>query len=217
MSDKALAEITIRTDDPWDLLGQEDMLSLNPESDPRFVHCANVATSGWHFPELGEIPSTGVLGSSGIMSLVIDGTNNWLLPALNTPPPVGLDPVQRRACEDAIRSLLASAGVPNWNGEGAMPVSKEAVNVAIGIIDKLPGEIAGPNIYADADGNIEFDWELENGTMFTLSVGGKGDIAVSSVRRDSADRLSAIEKDEEESSPDLVDFGLAWLGKMAAR
>ena len=43
--------------------------------------------------------------------------------------------------------------------------------------------------------------------MFTLSVGGKGDIAVSSVRRGSADRLSAIEKDEGEGSPDLVTSG----------
>ena len=217
MSDKGLAEITIRTDDTWGLLGQEDMLSLNPESAPRFVRRANAATSRWRSPDLGGIPSPGVLGPSDIMSCVIEGAENWPLPALNTPPPVGLDPVQRRACEDAIRSLLESAGIPNWNGEGAMPVSKEAVNVAVGIIDKLPGEIAEPNIYADADGNIEFDWELENGTMFTLSVGGKGDIAVSSVRRDSADRLSAIEKDEEGISPDLVDFGLAWLGKMAAR
>ena len=126
-------------------------------------------------------------------------------------------PEQQRQCEQAVQDLVSTAGEPNWDGEGADPVTTEIVEIAQRVVKELPGDIELPQISADPEGNIEFDWYLENGTMFTISVGKEGDFAISGLHQEREERLSAIEKDSQDPLPQLLSYGVQWLRKMKDR
>ena len=131
--------------------------------------------------------------------------------------PISLLPEQQRQCEQAVQDLVSTAGEPNWDGEGADPVTTEIVEIAQRVVKELPGDIELPQISADPEGNIEFDWYLENGTMFTISVGKEGDFAISGLHQEREERLSAIEKDSQDPLPQLLSYGVQWLRKMKDR
>ena len=139
------------------------------------------------------------------------------LPIYPGAPSNTLLPEQQLQCEQALQDLVNTAGEPNWDEEGADPVTKEIVEIAQRVIKELPGDIEPPQIAADPEGNIEFDWYLENGTMFTISVGKEGDIALSGLHQEREERLSAIEKDSQDPLPQLLSYGVQWLRKMKDR
>ena len=121
-------------------------------------------------------------------------------------------------CRRAIDELRRTAKEPNWDSEDAEPVSDEALSVALKVAATLPRNLPAPDIYPDPEGRIEFDWALDNGTSFTLTVGPKGDAAMSA-RRTKGGFLRGWSKndDDNDALPDLVAFSLSWLEKMAAK
>ena len=121
---------------------------------------------------------------------------------------------QQQACLDELKRLSAVAGKPNWDGEGASPVQGETIQVAEQVIPQLPGNIEPPEISADPNGNVEFDWDLDNGLMFTISVGADGALAVSAMHRENNNRLSAIQKMENQPLPGLLVLALRSLREM---
>ena len=125
---------------------------------------------------------------------------------------------QKSQCKQAVQELLQTAGEANWDGEGADPVTEEIVETAMQVVDHLPLDtIEPPEISADPHGNVEFDWYLDNGTMFTISIGIEGDIALSGLHAKRGDKLSAIEKDGDDPLPRILSYGVDWLRKMKDR
>ena len=124
--------------------------------------------------------------------------------------PKKINPEQQNQCIEAIQSLLITAGSQNWDDEGADPVTRGAVEAALKVVKELPGDIEPPEIFADPEGNIEFDWHLDNGTMFTISVGHRGDIAISGLHSEEV-RLTGMEVDNEGDPRLLLQCGLNWL------
>ena len=118
--------------------------------------------------------------------------------------------------QTAIREIAAHAQEQNWNGEGADPVKPAAVDAAQRLLHEFPGGIPDPDISVDPEGNIDFDWHLDNGTMFTLSIGGVGDIAISGMLSDKV-RLSCMELSDNDSVVSLVKCGFDWFKKMQGR
>ena len=156
----------------------------------------------------GELSEQEFSSQSLTLTLVV-------LPAAASVPP-RLTPDQQETCKGAIRSLLTSAGEQNWDGEGADPVTKNTVAYAMGLVKELPCGVGLPEIYADREGNIEFDWHLDNGTMFTISVGKTEDIAVSGLYNGEA-KLTGMQWDKTGKVDALLDCGLEWLREMSSR
>jgi len=62
----------------------------------------------------------------------------------------------------------------NWNGEDALPVSKEAVKEAENLLLALPAYIPIPDIYPDPTGAIVFEWYRRPRHRLALSIYGNG-------------------------------------------
>ena len=122
----------------------------------------------------------------------------------------------RNECKRAVRELLNTAGEQSWDGADADPVMEDTVEVALEISDQLPSDVGIPEISADPEGNIEFDWQLDNGTMFTISVGRVGDIAISGLCAGES-RMSGTLEDRKGKTFLLLQCGLNWLREMKER
>ena len=120
---------------------------------------------------------------------------------------------QQEACRRAIDDLLNTAGKQNWDGEGADPVTENTVAIAKGIVGELPRDVGVPEISSAPEGSVEFDWYLNNGTMFTISIGKTGDVAVSGLYKDEA-KLTGMQWDRKGDIKSLLQCGLRWLMSM---
>ena len=125
-------------------------------------------------------------------------------------PQKKLNTEQQNQCKKDIRDLLNTAGKQNWDGEGADPVTPSSADAALKVVPMLPNNVKLPEISADPHGNVQFDWYLDNGTMFTISVGHKGDIAISGLTSEKV-RLTGMEEDKEGGAHLLLQCGLDWL------
>lgn len=123
---------------------------------------------------------------------------------------------QQEACRTAIRALHETANSPNWNGEAADPVTSTAIEMAENLVKYLPGEVDPPSISAAPEGSVEFDWHLDNGTMFTISVGATGDLAIAGLH-DGEATLNGLQWDRKQNLRALLNCGLEWLRNMQAR
>ncbi|MDE0254463.1 MAG: hypothetical protein OYG32_06680 [Rhodospirillaceae bacterium] len=122
-----------------------------------------------------------------------------------------------RICEGEVDDLLQTAGVPNWDGDGADPVDAETVSVAKSFVEMLPGGFEPPEISADSHGNIDFDWHLDNGTLFTISIGKEGEVAMAGMRHDKPFSIRAAEQDGDAKLPGILSYGIGWLQKMSTK
>ena len=133
-------------------------------------------------------------------------------------PHVTLQSRHYEVCRQTIDELQETAKEPNWDSENAEPVSEAALSMALKVAAKLPGSVPAPEIYPDPEGRIEFDWSLENGTSFTLTVGPDGDAAMSAERAKGGFlRGWSKNDDDDDALPEFVDFSLGWLDKMAVK
>ena len=119
-------------------------------------------------------------------------------------------------CKRAIRQLLSTAGSQSRDGEHANPVEKYSVEAALEIVEELPDSVEPPEISADPEGNIEFDWHLDNGAMFTVSVRQSGDVAISGLFLGKS-KLTCMVEDGEGKTFSLLQCGLEWLREMKER
>ena len=126
-----------------------------------------------------------------------------------------LKPAQQKKCKQDLKNLLETAGKPDWDGEGADPVTEDVIKAAEKVIDELPGDSGVPEISADPEGNVEFDWHLDNGTMFTVCIGQTGIIVISGLHPTKAE-LTVTAKDNERV-PSILRCGLEWLNEMKSR
>ncbi len=123
---------------------------------------------------------------------------------------------QKIEYKKTLQGLLEIAGERNWDGENADPVTLETVETALTVVEELPSTVDAPEISADPEGNIEFDWHLDNGTMFTISVGPIGDVAISGLYLGKA-KLTGMEEDSKGTPLNLLQCGLEWLIQMQKR
>ena len=126
-----------------------------------------------------------------------------------------LTPAQLKQCKKELKNLLETAGKPDWDGEDADPVTEDVIKAAEKVIDELPGDSGVPEISADPEGNVEFDWHLDNGTMFTVCIGQTGIIVISGLHPTKAE-LTVTAKDKERV-PSILRCGLEWLNEMKSR
>ena len=168
--------------------------------------------SGWSEIELAPahpmgklISRTGPSGSQYAIALI--DSDFFSSPTLTL--------AQLKQCKKELKNLLETAGKPDWDGEDADPVTEDVIKAAEKVIDELPGESGVPEISADPEGNVEFDWHLDNGTMLTVCIGQKGEIAIAGLYPKKAKLM--ITAEDSERIPSILCCGLEWLSEMKSR
>jgi hypothetical protein len=89
---------------------------------------------------------------------------------------VSVEEPYRRAAT-AIIEAAQEASRPNWDGEGASPITPGALRQAFAFLDVLPITLSEPDVSVDPDGEISFDWSLGPGRALTASIGATGRIS----------------------------------------
>ena len=69
-----------------------------------------------------------------------------------------------------IRSIARDCAEPDWNGEGARPLSPEAVESAEEFVRALPTGYPLPDVAPEPDGAVSFDWIQSRHRLLTLSI-----------------------------------------------
>ena len=75
-----------------------------------------------------------------------------------------------------VDDLINEAGVENWDGEDALPLSRETVELAKEVVDRLPPDIDKPDVDATPHGEVDFSWIIDKNVMFIISVGSEKEI-----------------------------------------
>ena len=71
----------------------------------------------------------------------------------------------------ALAETLDQASLPNWDGYGALAVRPETFQKARAFLEMLPTTIPQPDIGADPDGEIVFEWQLKPDVVLSVSIG----------------------------------------------
>ena len=70
----------------------------------------------------------------------------------------------------ALQEVWSASSVPDWDGYGAAPVTPKARAAAEAFLGALPTTWPSPEIAADPDGEISFEWARDPHWVFTVSV-----------------------------------------------
>jgi hypothetical protein len=76
-----------------------------------------------------------------------------------------------------LEEVASEAGIRDWDGHGAIPVSAMAVEHTIRLLSALPTNIPAPEIAADPDGEISLDWYRSPDWVVSISVGARGELS----------------------------------------
>jgi len=76
----------------------------------------------------------------------------------------------------AIDGVCAECSVENWDGYGAGPVSEATRYYARQFVRMLPTSMPIPEISAEPDGEIAFEWHRGRSGVFSISVGGSDEL-----------------------------------------
>ena len=85
-------------------------------------------------------------------------------------PPVHIPLFERESWKREVNSLLNEAGEANWDGEGALALDAETVEIAMDLVDRFPRYATRPDVAATPHGEVDFDWVVNKEVMLTISV-----------------------------------------------
>ena len=80
----------------------------------------------------------------------------------------------KRSVQEALDAAYVAAQVENWDGEGSARVEPSTYVYASQFIRLLPSTAPPPDIAADTDGEILFEWDQGRRRIFSVSVGRDG-------------------------------------------
>lgn len=80
----------------------------------------------------------------------------------------------KRTAQEALDTACKTAQVDDWDGEGSAKVEPSTYVYANQFLRLLPSTIPVPEIVADTDGEILFEWDLGRRRVFSVSVGRDG-------------------------------------------
>jgi len=86
--------------------------------------------------------------------------------------------IGRRVKEDigSLNEVYQKCSVENWDGYGAHSITPEAYWEARSFIEDLPSWLPRPEISANPDGEIVFEWYENRSRLFAISVYGENEL-----------------------------------------
>jgi hypothetical protein len=88
---------------------------------------------------------------------------------------------QRWQVKSELWNLFEDCNTENWDGYGAKGITPESLNVGLEFLDQLPAFVANPEVTADPDGEISFEWFKSDDMILTLSVSSERKIAFAGI------------------------------------
>jgi hypothetical protein len=73
-----------------------------------------------------------------------------------------------------LREVLAEASREGWDGYGARPLHPLSYDFAVRFLNALPANAPFPEVSADTDGEVSFDWVFGERKALTVSIGPTG-------------------------------------------
>jgi len=80
--------------------------------------------------------------------------------------------IRQSAIFREIGSAIEESSSPGWDGEGALPVSREAVRSVVNFCLFLSDDMPVPSIHALPTGSVELDWHGPGGAIFSAVLEG---------------------------------------------
>lgn len=109
---------------------------------------------------------------------------------------------QQADCISEIFAAAAEHSQPDWNGEGADPVSLLAADRAVTFIRAVPRGFPMPEIAPESDGSISLDWIYGRSRILSISVGVSERLAFAWI--DGTDRGHAVARFDGDRIPPLI-------------
>ena len=75
-----------------------------------------------------------------------------------------------------LAALMDEHGQPNWDGEGAAPLSPQAARQVMALIRVLPDHLPLPELTPEVDGCISLDWIATRHRSLSVSVDATGSL-----------------------------------------
>ena len=73
---------------------------------------------------------------------------------------------------EELEKVYEECSEANWDGYGAMPISRETYFEARKLLTMIPLSFQMPEILAEPDGEIGFEWYKDKDSVFVISVSG---------------------------------------------
>ena len=89
----------------------------------------------------------------------------------------------RESIKRKVHELLEYAGADDWDGDGALALAANTVEIAQKLVDSFPIEIGAPDIAATPHGEVDFDWIIDQDIMLTVSVGPSNEVTFAGLFR----------------------------------
>jgi len=77
---------------------------------------------------------------------------------------------------DDLFAVAEESNCPNWDGQGAAPVSEETYRIAYRFLEGLPLGIPAPSVGAEPDGHLTFEWYRSARRTLSVSISPEGDL-----------------------------------------
>ncbi len=81
----------------------------------------------------------------------------------------------------AIQEILEEGSTDNWDSYGAKAVTQQTYDQALRFLRALSPAVPMPEISLEPDGEFAFDWFRAPGWVFSVSIGGTGDLTYAGV------------------------------------
>ena len=81
----------------------------------------------------------------------------------------------------ALEELREACGVNNWDGYGAHALHKESYQEALRLLQYLPTMFPQPDVAADPDGTVAFEWSNGPRQVLSLSIGNHGELVYAGI------------------------------------
>src|SRR4051794_35405727 len=151
---------------------------------------------------LSLIPTSDVIGDGTAVSAEAGAVHRSAIAARESlEQSIALFGEQTR-CISEILAAAAEHSDPDWNGEGADPVSSLAVDRATAFIRALPRALPMPEVAPEPDGSISLDWIHSRSRIFSISVGVSDRLAFAWI--DGTDRGHAVARFDGDRIPSLI-------------
>lgn len=84
---------------------------------------------------------------------------------------------KKHELKSEVADLSNKAGKPNWDGEDALALTPETVELALEVIDTFPIGVDKPDVRVTPHGEVSFEWEVNPKVMFSIGVIPSGNVA----------------------------------------
>lgn len=75
--------------------------------------------------------------------------------------------------QSELLQLFQDCSQPNWDGEGAVPISAATLQEAQRLLEVIPQTIGVPDLIPEAMGSVAFEWYIAPGRVYVLSLSGR--------------------------------------------